>query len=210
MLKLLTKIPRKINLAFSGGVDSLVVAHFLKRGKHDLTLLHFNHGCQYSDEIERQCLERAESLSVPIVVGRVTEGSPNKGQSLEDFWRRSRYRFLRSFPEQFITCHHLDDAVETWVWSCLHGNPKIIPASDAKVIRPFLLTEKQDFQKYADRHGLVAVDDPYNRDFSLTRNYIRANIMEHAYRINPGLKKVIRKKYLNEKPNEEDIDPQLN
>ncbi len=127
------------------------------------------------------------------------EGSPNKGQSLEDFWRRARYRFLRSFPEQFITCHHLDDAVETWVWSSLHGNPKIIPVSDAKVIRPFLITEKQDFQNYADRHGLVAVDDPYNRDFSLTRNYIRANIMEHAYRINPGLKKVIRKKYLNEK-----------
>ena len=43
----------------------------------------------------------------------------------------------------------------------------------------------------------------------LTRNYIRANIMEHAYRINPGLKKVIRKKYLNEKTNEEAKDAEM-
>lgn len=202
MLKLLTKIPRKINLAFSGGVDSLVAAHFLKNGKHDLTLLHFNHGCQYSDEIEKQCVERAESLSLPIVVGRMTDAAPKPRQSLEDHWRRCRYKFLRSFEDQFITCHHLDDAVETWVWSSLHGNPRVIPYRDEKVLRPFLLTEKADFQDYADRHGLIAVDDPYNRDYSLTRNYIRLNMMEHAYKINPGLKKVIRKKYLSEKSNE--------
>jgi tRNA(Ile)-lysidine synthase len=197
MIKLLMKVPRRVNLAFSGGVDSLAAAHFLKRGRHDLTLLHFNHGCEYSDHIEVQCRERAESLAVPIVVYKIDEATPNKGQSVEDFWRRSRYRFLRSFDEQFITCHHLDDAVETWIWSALHGNPKIIPASDDKVIRPFLLTEKTDLVSYADRHGLVAVDDPFNRVEHLTRNYIRANIMEHAYQVNPGLKKVIRKKYLN-------------
>lgn len=197
MIKLLTKVPHKINLAFSGGVDSLVVAHFLKNGKRDLMLLHFNHGCEYSDQIEKECRERAESLSVPIVVKKIDEGTPNKGQSLEDFWRRSRYRWLRSYSDPFITCHHLDDAVETWVWSALHGNPKLIPMMDDKVIRPFLTTEKQSFIDYAERHGLVPVHDEYNFDYDLTRNYIRANIMQHAYKINPGLKKVIRKKYLN-------------
>ena len=196
MIKLLTKVPHRINLAFSGGVDSLSVAHFLKRGKRDLMLLHFNHGCEYSDQIEKECRERAKSLSVPIVVKKIDEGTPNKGQSLEDFWRRSRYRWLRSYSDPFITCHHLDDAVETWVWSALHGNPKLIPMMDDKVIRPFLTTEKQSFIDYAERHGLVPVHDEYNFDYDLTRNYIRANIMEHAYNINPGLKKVIRKKYL--------------
>lgn len=198
MIKLLTKIPKRINLAFSGGVDSLVAAHFLSKGKHDLMLLHFNHGCEYSDGIEEQCRERAESLSVPIVVRKIDDATPNKGQSLEDFWRRSRYRFLRSYSDPFITCHHLDDAVETWVWSSLHGTPKLIPVQDDKVLRPFLVTEKAELVSYANRHGLIPVDDPYNRVNSLTRNYIRVNIMPHAYQINPGLKKVIRKKYLNE------------
>lgn len=27
------------------------------------------------------------------------------------------------------------------------------------------------------------------------RNYMRANMMQHIYHINPGLKKVIRRKY---------------
>jgi len=197
MFKLLTKIPRKINLAFSGGVDSLAVAHFLKRGKHDVTLMHFNHGCEYSDDIETQCVERAKSLGLPISVCGIDNPKPPKGQSLEEHWRRQRYSFLRAYPEQFITCHHLDDAVETWVWSSLHGEGKLIPVQDDKVLRPFLLTEKQQLIDYAEKNGLVPVRDEYNFDNHLTRNYIRANIMPHAYQVNPGLKKVIKKKYLS-------------
>lgn len=198
MINLLVKPPKKINLAFSGGVDSLSVAHFLKRGKFDVTLLHFNHGCEYSADIQRQIYHRIKDLDLPLQVGYIQDYGEDraKGQSLEDYWRRARYSFLRSFDDPFITCHHLDDAVETWVWSSLHGEGKIIPVSDDKVIRPFLTTEKDDFIHYAKRNNLVAVDDPYNDDKSLTRNYIRANIMHHAYHVNPGLKKVIRKKYL--------------
>lgn len=200
MFKLLGKIPRRINLAFSGGVDSLVAAHFLMQN-HDVTLLHFNHGCEYSNQIEADCRHRVENDlnggndGIKMIVGTI-DGEPTKGQSLEDYWRRARYRFLRSFDEPFITCHHLDDAVETWIWSSLHGEGKIIPASDDKVLRPFLLTEKQDLINYSVKHRLTSVLDPYNYKNTLTRNYIRANIMEHAYVVNPGLKKVIKKKYL--------------
>lgn len=195
MFKLSCKIPRKVNLAFSGGVDSLVAAHFLKRGKHDVTLLHFNHGCEYSNEIERRCREEAAKLNLPIIVG-IISGEQSKGQSLEDLWRRARYRFLRSFDDKFITVHTLDDSVETWIWSSCHGEGKIIPLSDDKVIRPFLLTKKDSIIEYAAKNELTPVDDPFNRDLHLTRNYMRANMMTHVYRINPGIDKVIRKKYL--------------
>ena len=199
MFKLLVKIPRKINLAFSGGVDSLVVAHFLKRGKHDITLLHFNHGCQYSDEIERQCLERAESLSLPIVVGRAASGVCPNGMSLEDFWRRSRYKWLRSFNEKFITCHHLDDALVSSLTSLLNtGVSKLIPIEDELVLRPFLTTKKSEFEDYAVRHGLNPVIDYYNFDMSKHRNYITHNTLPHILKTHPGYYKVIRKRYLNE------------
>lgn len=194
-INMICKIPRDVNLAFSGGVDSLAIAHFL-RNNHNVTLLHFNHGCEYSNKIASECIKLAESLHLPIIVEKISDVAPKPRQSLEDFWRRARYKFLRSFDNKFITCHHLDDAVETWLWSSMHGQSKLIPHMDDQVLRPFLGTRKSAFVNYADKHGLIAVDDPFNRDYSLTRNYIRENIIQHAEVVNPGIYKVIRKKYL--------------
>jgi tRNA(Ile)-lysidine synthase len=194
MFRIVLKIPNKVGIAFSGGVDSLAVALFLKRGNKDITLYHFNHLCQYSADIEYKCCRLAEKLNMPIVVGSY-DGERKKGQSLEDAWRRARYRFLRSFEQQIITCHHLDDAVETWVWSCLHGEGKLIPVESGNIIRPFITTEKAMFERYCKINNLEVVEDEMNKDLHLMRNYMRANMMEHIYHINPGLKKVIRKKY---------------
>jgi len=198
MLNSLLKPPQKFNLAFSGGVDSLSAAHYLKSKHYQVTLLHFNHGCEVSDEIERQCRERAEMLGLPIIVKKNDSTHDDPKQSKEDFWRRFRYRFLRSFDETFLTCHHLDDAVETWLWSAMHGTPKIIPYRDEKVFRPFLMTDKSTLVEYANDNGLVPVYDIYNEKLTVMRNYIRQNIIEHAYVVNPGLKKVIRKKYIQQ------------
>ena len=196
MFRIVLKIPNKVGIAFSGGVDSLAVALFLKRGNKDITLYHFNHLCQYSADIEYKCCRLAEKLNMPIVVGSY-DGERKKGQSLEDAWRRARYRFLRSFEQQIITCHHLDDAVETWVWSCLHGEGKLIPVESGNIIRPFITTEKAMFERYCKINNLEVVEDEMNKDLHLMRNYMRANMMEHIYHINPGIKKVIRKKYVH-------------
>lgn len=197
MIRILGTIPHKVNLAFSGGVDSLAVAHFLKKGGRDVGLLHFNHGCEHSELIEHKCTELALELGLPITLSDSIVPKPPE-MSLEEFWRVERYKFLRMSKEPVITAHHLDDAVETWVWSALHGKPSIIPIENQGVIRPFLLNEKAEFVKYAVKHGLTPIHDPYNDENHLIRNYIRSNLLPHAYYVNPGLKKVIKKKYLNE------------
>lgn len=196
MIKMLFQLPDKIDLAFSGGIDSLVVAHFLARSKKDLRLWHFNHGCAYSEQIEHECRARAEELKLPITVGHLKAEKPPR-QSQEDFWRKHRYEFLRTSDRYMMTAHHLNDAVETWVWSSLHGEGKIIPYQNGNIIRPFLLTSKKDFQDYGQHHGLQEVSDPFNQDLHVMRNYLRANVMEHIEHINPGIDKVIRKKYLS-------------
>ncbi len=192
-----------IKLAFSGGVDSLTAAHFWRR-KKNVTLCHFNHGCEYSNQIEEECRQRADDLGMPITVGHI-KGECAPGQSLEDFWRRQRYAFLYSESgNDVVTVHHLNDTIETWVWSSLHGEPKLIsPSQDIEykgknntLHRPFLLTPKRNLVSYAERHGLVPVTDPYNDDLHLTRNYIRTNVMPHVLKVNPGIEKVIRKKML--------------
>lgn len=206
MIRLTHSIPRveNLKLAFSGGVDSLAAAHFFRRRK-DLTLYHFNHGCEYSDQIAEECIEKANELGLPIIIGRI-RGKRKKNQSLEDFWRRERYRFLyEESGVDVVTAHHLDDAIETWIWSSLHGESKLIQPMQSHMVndkhnylhRPFLLTPKRELVDYAERHGLKPVHDPYNEELHLTRNYIRANMMEHVRVVNPGIEKVIRKKYLD-------------
>lgn len=200
MIKLNTQLPSHFYLAFSGGVDSLAVAHFLKRGNKKFTLLHFDHGCEYSDNIRHEVEHRAQDLGLNLVTSKISSKTNSK-KSLEAHWRDERYDFFNSVASvetPVITCHHLDDAVESWVWSSLHGKPHIIKpsVSGGTILRPFLMTEKEEFERYAKRNGLRPVDDPFNRDYDLTRNYIRSNIIPHAYAVNPGLKKVILKKYL--------------
>jgi tRNA(Ile)-lysidine synthase len=209
MIKYIGKVDRKVNLAFSGGVDSTAAAIFYKNGGRDITLYHFNHGCEYSDSIEKQCIDIANKLSIPIVVGKNTNTIKPK-QSLEDFWRRSRYNFLYSaIPdgESIITTHHLNDAVETWIWSSLHGEGKIIlpeqhidfGGKNITLKRPFLLNNKTTLTDYFNNNNKLVdiVEDKYNEDMSLVRNYIRHILMPHALKVNPGIEKVIKKKYIN-------------
>lgn len=205
MIRLTHNIPHvnALKIAFSGGVDSLVAAHFYRR-RTDVVLCHFNHGCEYSDQIMEECRVKAKELKLPLVIG-FPQRERKEGQSLEDYWRRERYRFL--YEEEglhVVTAHHLDDAIETWVWSSLHGEGKLIEPMQSiyhgdkvnRLHRPFLLTPKRKLVGYAKRHNLTAVHDPFNEDTNLTRNYIRANMMEHVRVVNPGIEKVIRKKYL--------------
>lgn len=201
MIRFIHNVPMEVCIAFSGGVDSLAVAHFLKRGGRKITLLHFNHGCQYSDRIQAECETMAQSLGLPIVIGHA-QGERSKGQSLEDFWRRSRYRFMREYckahEKRLVVAHHLNDSIEGWIFSSLHGTPKLIPVYDDVLIRPFLTTPKAEFIKYCERHGLTPVHDEFNFDMHVTRNFIRKEIIPAAYKVNPGLEKVIRKMYLTQ------------
>lgn len=195
MIRLLVKIPREINLAFSGGVDSLACAHFLSRN-HKVTLLHFNHGCEKSDSIEEQCRKLADSLGLKIIVGKIDCSQKPKKQSLEDFWRRKRYNFLRSFNQKFITCHHLDDALSNSIMSLVtSGQHKMIPIMDDLVIRPFLTTPKSEFISYAEKHNLKIVDDPYNYDQSRLRNYMDSVVVPDILKVRPGFYKVIKRMY---------------
>ena len=196
MIKMITTVPHEITIAFSGGVDSLAIAHFLKAGKRKITLAHFNHGCPVSDKIEQGCRELADQLQLPIIVKRIDDPVVPSGSSVEDYWRRNRYRWLRLLDCRVLTGHHLDDAMETWLWSAIHGDPKLIPVESGNILRPFLTTPKREFEAYCKRHKLTAIHDECNDDLSLTRNYMRANLMPVVENINPGFEKVIRKKYL--------------
>ena len=195
MIKLQGKLPRNLYLACSGGVDSMAVLDFLNRN-HRLHVLHFDHGTAHGEEakafLERYCTER----QIPLTVGEC-RGTVPPGPSREEWWREQRYAFFDKFEYDntpIITCHHLDDCVETWVWSSLHGTGKWVPYRRKRVIRPFRLTRKRDLEMWARLNSVPWIEDDSNRDTCYTRNYIRHEMMPHVLKVNPGIHKTIAKK----------------
>jgi tRNA(Ile)-lysidine synthase len=196
MIKIQGKIPRQIMVAVSGGVDSMAALDFLRRS-HSVEVFHFNHGTAHSKEAEDCVRQYVAKYDLPFQIRGIAWPDAPKGTSKEEYWREARYEWMDRFSQQHmpvITCHHLDDCVETWVWSSMHGTGKIVPYRRNGVIRPFRQTRKRDFELWAAMHNVPYVEDDSNKDTCYTRNYIRHEMMPHVLKVNPGIHKTIAKK----------------
>jgi len=197
MFKLNYKIPKDVAIAVSGGADSMAALDFLRKNRN-ITVLHYNHGTgEFADDAERLVKAYCQQYSLEFYVGHNTEEMP-AGVSAEAWWREKRYTWfdqITSLP--IITAHHLDDVAETWLFTSMHGYPKLIPSLRGKYIRPFLTTRKEVFENWCLRKCVPYIEDPSNTDVSYMRNYIRNIMMPHALSINPGFHKVLKKNILS-------------
>jgi tRNA(Ile)-lysidine synthetase-like protein len=203
MINLLGDIPENPTIALSGGVDSMAVADFISRSRK-IKCAFFHHGTFTSHDAFEFVAKYCAFRKWPLELGRIA--SPKeKVESPEEYWRNQRYLWLSSLGPNVITAHHLDDCVETYLWSMMHGTAKVIPYRRNNVIRPFLVTEKAELVSWAERNNVPHVEDKSNADVKYIRNYVRHNLMPHALHVNPGLRKVVAKKVkeFNERTNEE-------
>ena len=192
-IKLLGKIPKKCYVALSGGPDSMALLDFLLRSRRDITALHFDHGTKHGTEardfVESYCKEH----DIPLVVGEISRERRSK-ESLEEYWRTERYEFFSQFSDApILTAHHLSDATEWWVYTALHGEPKLIPYKRRNVIRPFLLTPKKVLQKWCQNHDVAFCYDSGNEDMKHMRSIVRHHLIPSAKLINPGVETVVKK-----------------
>ena len=191
MIKLLKPLPKKLTVAFSGGVDSVAVVDFLRR-KHEVTCAFFHHGTETSNQANLFVTEFSKTYSLDLITQKIDKEKP-AAESYEEFWRNQRYSFLESIPGTVVTAHHLDDCIETYIYGCLHGTPKVIPYSRNNIVRPFLTTRKQEFYTWCLKNNLEWCEDKTNTDRKYMRNFIRNEIVERAFYVNPGLDKVVKK-----------------
>jgi tRNA(Ile)-lysidine synthase len=196
-LKLTCKVPKDITVALSGGPDSIAALHFFVKGGRNVNAMFFHHGTVCSDKSYLVAKDFCRSLKVNLDIGRINP-EIKQTANLEDIWRRERYAFLGNSVSPVITGHHLDDAVEWWVFTSLHGNGRLIPRIRGKYLRPFLLNKKSDVLKYCKRWKLPYHVDESNLKTDRPRVLIRNKMMYDCLKINPGLYKVIKKKYLKE------------
>lgn len=197
MLQTTNKIEGKHYVAFSGGVDSVAAAHRLQRYL-DIELIFIHHETDNSElAMNETVVPFSGKFNLKLNIHHI-DTNIKKNESLENHWRNERYKVFHEYDGPVVTCHHLNDCVETWVWSAMHGNPRVIPYRNRNVIRPFLPLRKERFIQYANHHDLTWTEDSSNMNTKFTRNFIRHKMMDNVLKVNPGIYKTIRKKVLYE------------
>jgi len=192
MIKLAFRLPRKLTVAFSGGIDSVAAAHFLANN-HDVSLAFFHHGTQDSEKAELFVRDFSKKFDLPLTIGYIKSFRP-KELSLEEHWRNERYNFLENVDDYVVTAHHLNDCVETYVHSAMHGTIKTIPFHRNEIVhRPFLLNRKYEFENYVQRKNLSWIEDSSNFNLKYTRNFIRCELMPNVLKVNPGINTTVSK-----------------
>jgi tRNA(Ile)-lysidine synthase len=188
---------RRVLVAVSGGVDSVVLFHALHRlaGSLDLDLCigHVNHGLrgEESDGDESAVRTLAGKYDVPAHVARVDpkrlrqDRASRERPTLQEAARRARYDALRGIAERhgaerLATGHTLDDQAETVLLRILRGSgpdglggiPERSP--DGFVVRPLLRIPREEIVSYATARGLSWREDPSNADPAFARARLRS------------------------------------
>lgn len=203
-INILGDIPWRVGVACSGGVDSMAAIDFLIKGRRQVILINFDHGTEYGGRAKRMLKEYCLEKNLVGVFPKQFEAPPS-GVSEEAYWHKLRYQSYRHIAQTMkldaiVTCHHLDDQVETWIMTTATGNPRLIAHRNeyTKVIRPFLLTRKSALESWCERKGVPYLEDPSNADTKYTRNLVRHEVVPVMLKLNPGLHKVIARKVREE------------
>jgi tRNA(Ile)-lysidine synthetase-like protein len=181
----------RILLALSGGVDSVVLAHFLaslpKSDSLELVLAHFNHGLREESNEEESFVQNfADQIGVEVYIERAPKFD---GKTNVEAWARAqRYKFLESIRlisgcDLIATAHHQKDQAETMLMRFLNGrlatSAKGIAELDIKrkLVRPILLCPKNVVDSYAVDANIKHVHDHSNDDLDRSRNWIRHQLL---------------------------------
>ena len=169
----------------------MAILDFLNNN-HNVTAYYFDHGTKFGSKGYNLVKNYCTNKGIHLVADYISSSQP-KGKSLEEHWRDERYKCFHSFSKPVITGHHLNDVIEWFLFSSLHGEGKIIPYRNKNVIRPFISTSKCSLEDWCTRKKVPFLTDPANSDRMFMRSIIRHDIVPHAKLVNPGIEKTFRK-----------------
>lgn len=192
---------KKIGIAVSGGIDSLVLLDIFSLLKKDKNIkiyaIHFNHRWRKESDLDANLVENyCKRKEIPYLYGEI-KGYVKK---TEEEGRNKRYIFFKSCIKKYkidilCTAHHKDDLVETIIFRMLRGTgPEGVFAIreirdinlGAEVYRPLINLSKEEIICYARKNKLIFAKDKSNENLIYKRNLIRKKILPLLGKINSG------------------------
>jgi len=180
-------IDKKIVVALSGGIDSVVLLHFLnKHYPGQVRAIHINHNLSdYCHQWQSFCKNLCQKAdihfkSVDIFIENVS--------NVEEIARKKRYLSLTSelnADETLCTGHHQDDQAETLLLQLFRGSgvaglsamPKNKTIHGSQLYRPLLTISRQQITDYAIENHLDWVEDDSNKNINFRRNLLRLEFL---------------------------------
>lgn len=202
---------KKLILAVSGGVDSVVLLDLL--AENQPVVAHVDHGLRKDSEWTARFVKK---LTIGYELDFETTNL-RLGKASEETAREARYNFLNRVKEKhsadyIVTAHHQDDLIETMVFNVLRGTGRrgLAPmASRADIKRPLLSYKKSELYDYAVRSNLEWLEDETNRDTKFKRNEIRLVTLPKLRKLHPKIDDKLFSIYLKQLKLNTEIDALL-
>lgn len=189
---------KKLLIAVSGGIDSMVATSVLKELQFDIAVAHCNFQLRDSESNDDQMfiVEYCKTHKIPYftINFETNKFAIENKLSIQLAARKLRYDwFYKILKEQnfdfIVTAHHLNDQLETFLINLSRGTGLEgligIPVVNDKIVRPFLDVSRKEIEIYAIENKIKWREDSSNASEKYVRNKIRHQITPILEDLNP-------------------------
>lgn len=190
---------KKLFLAVSGGLDSMVLVHLFQQLDFEIAILHCNFQLRGLESFGDQNFiqNHAQENNIPIFITQfdTTAFAKDYKLSTQVAARELRYSWFYEQLEAnnfdyLLTAHHADDTIETFLINLTRGTGLEgltgIPKQNDKVIRPLLCFTRQEIEDYAKENKIEWREDSSNASDKYLRNKIRHHLIPILKELNPN------------------------
>lgn len=189
-------------LAVSGGIDSMVMLHYLYSMKSqkniNMAVAHFDHQTREESFLDCQLVvDTCKKLSIHVYTATLDIKAKT---NFQDYARQKRYQFLVEKAKDFgatkiVLAHHANDQAETILMRLVRGSSfegyrGMLPVTEYQglmLIRPLLKTSRAEIEAYQKTYHIAYREDKSNLKDDYTRNRFRHHIMPLIEAENPKI-----------------------
>ena len=180
---------KRLLIAVSGGVDSMVLAYLMHDLGYEISLAHVNFQLrnEASEADEQFVIGWAKTKKIKVFTVRfdTEKYATEEKLSIQMTARKLRYDWFEGLLKNegfdfLLTAHHLEDQLETFLINFSRGTGLDglvgIPEKNESIIRPLLIFSKDEVQDFARQNNISWVEDQSNASDKYLRNNIRHHI----------------------------------
>lgn len=189
---------KKLLLATSGGIDSMVLLDLFLKNNFETAIAHCNFQLRGIESFEDQKFienfAQKNNIKAFITQFDTKAFAEDYKLSIQVAARELRYNWFYELLETenydyILTAHHADDNLETFLINLSRGTGieglTGIPQQNEKIIRPLFAFSRIEIEAYADENQIEWREDSSNASDKYLRNKIRHHIVPLLKELNP-------------------------